>query len=197
MPRLVFFLCVNHHFKGDLWSNLIFQSFFVTWLCRISTFVTLATLQILMSLFLNVSAHHGTQCLCLGLQLSAAWYLYSGSYLLFISKGQFVNKPKHLLRNRKRSLSLCKLNCSISWEHTWALSLRHFFVCLFLDWTAGKSLKQLNINLLFMHKSVIALWFIRSIFIVETCFVLLMHTYLLIVLQNCDFTSLIVVVLDL
>lgn len=51
--------------------------------------------------------------------------------------------------------------------------------------------------LLFMHKSNLALWFTRSIFIVETCFVLLLHTYLLIVLQNCDFTSLIVVVLDL
>lgn len=34
-------------------------------------------------------------------------------------------------------------------------------------------------------------------FFVETFFVLLLHTNLLIVLQNCDFASLIVVVLDL
>lgn len=64
----------------------------------------------------------------------------------------------------------CKFNCSIFWEHTRACfqtsSLRHFL--LFLDWTVGKSLKWLNRNLLFMHKSIIALWFIRSIFIVVT-----------------------------
>lgn len=96
LSSLVIFVCVICNFKVNCKAvKKRFKAFLVR-LFGISTFVTLATIQILMSPLLNVFAHNSTQCLCLGLQHSAAWCLYSGNYLLFISKGQFVNKPKHL-----------------------------------------------------------------------------------------------------
>lgn len=89
MSLLVVFVCVVCNFNANC-KDYYFLSFFF-----VSTFLSLASIQILMSLLLNVSTHNSSQCLCLGLQHSAAC-LYSGKYLLlFISKGQFVNKPKH------------------------------------------------------------------------------------------------------
>lgn len=120
-----------------MFKYLILFKLFLVRSFDISTFVTSATIQILMSPLLNVSALDSTQCLCLGLQHSAAWCLYSGNDLLFISKGRFVNKPKHLLRSKKRQVFLCITLIAVYSGNksrlVFKLSLRHFLFLFF--WT--------------------------------------------------------------
>lgn len=83
---------------------------------------------------------------------------------------------------------LCMLNGSVYWEHTWTCFQTEIEVFCFL--------KLLSIFLINLHKSAIYdFW--EAFYYKKNSFVLLLHTYLLTVLQKCDFTSLIVVVLDL
>lgn len=114
----------------------------------ISTFVTLATLR-------EVCAPE-----CLFTEHSAAWCVDSGNDLLFI----YVNKPKHLLRNRKIFHSICFT--AVYSGNTPGLVFKLYASGIFcLLWTELlATLKRLNRNLLFMHQ-IFALLFIRSIFL--------------------------------
>lgn len=198
---LVGYLCVIWNLKANRKPVLFFKAFLDS-LFGISTFLTLETIQTLMSPLLNVSDHNSTQCLCLGLQHSAAWCLYSGKYLLFISKGQFVNKPEDLLRNGKRSLFNCVCLITLySANKLWLVfkwGLRLLFFSPFSFWTELLANFKTDLTeICYLCINQLLHYDLQEAFYCRIRFVFLLHTYLLIVLQNCDFTSLIVVVLDL
>lgn len=150
---------------------LLLSSLLVVW--------TLTTIQILM--FLNVSAHSSTHCLCLGLQHKAAWCINYGKQP-FISKGQFVIKPNTF--NTQRYMFHCFCSNTVFWEHVFV------FKCLmhFSFWTETLANFEMTSQRSAIYAKIKYCTMIyKTILIVETCFVLLLHTYLLIVLQKCDF----------